>query len=139
MTETKMDLVERLRELDRKGYQPLTGAIGVEAADEIELLRSILNCIVIRRTDGSIVISNADYALNAAAKYMTLPQGKQKIKQNEYNRREEELEDLKCPVCSGSGTCDDADVGDISYNSWTCKLCSGSGIVKPAKRRNQYE
>lgn len=37
-----MDLVERLRELDKKGYQPLTGAIGEEAATEIERLRSLL-------------------------------------------------------------------------------------------------
>ena len=33
------DLVARLRELDRSGYQPLTGAIGEEAAAEIEKLR----------------------------------------------------------------------------------------------------
>jgi hypothetical protein len=26
-----MELTERLRELDKKGYQPLTGAIGEEA------------------------------------------------------------------------------------------------------------
>jgi len=31
-----MDITERLRELDVKGYQPLTGAIGAEAADLIE-------------------------------------------------------------------------------------------------------
>jgi len=39
----KEDLVGRLRELDKKGYQPLTGAIGREAADEIERLRAKLN------------------------------------------------------------------------------------------------
>ena len=33
------DIIERLRELDKKGYQPLTGAIGDEAAREIERLR----------------------------------------------------------------------------------------------------
>lgn len=32
-------LTERLRELDQTGYQPLTGAIGDEAAREIESLR----------------------------------------------------------------------------------------------------
>lgn len=35
-----MDIVARLRELDKKGYQPLTGAIGEEAAAEIERLRN---------------------------------------------------------------------------------------------------
>lgn len=34
-----MDIVKRLRELDKVGYQPLTGAIGNEAALEIEHLR----------------------------------------------------------------------------------------------------
>jgi hypothetical protein len=34
-----MDLTERLRELDGKGYQPSTGALGEEAATEIESLR----------------------------------------------------------------------------------------------------
>ena len=33
------DVVVRLRALDREGYQPLTGAIGEEAAAEIERLR----------------------------------------------------------------------------------------------------
>lgn len=33
------DIVKRLRELDVKGYQPMTGAIGEEAAREIEALR----------------------------------------------------------------------------------------------------
>lgn len=34
-----LDVVVRLRALDREGYQPLTGAIGEEAAAEIERLR----------------------------------------------------------------------------------------------------
>ena len=33
------DLINRLRELDHKGYQPLTGAIGDEAATKIERLQ----------------------------------------------------------------------------------------------------
>lgn len=37
-----MDIVERLIELDEKGYQPMTGAIGAEAATEIERLRSAM-------------------------------------------------------------------------------------------------
>lgn len=37
-----MNIVERLRELDKKGYQPLTGAIGEEAAAEIERQRNLL-------------------------------------------------------------------------------------------------
>lgn len=37
-----MNIVERLRDLDEKGYQSLTGAIGAEAATEIERLRAAM-------------------------------------------------------------------------------------------------
>ena len=33
-------LTERLRELDKRGYRPLTGPIGNEAADELDKLRA---------------------------------------------------------------------------------------------------
>jgi hypothetical protein len=39
---TTMDIVKRLRDLDKNGYQPLTGAIGEEAATEIEKLRKLV-------------------------------------------------------------------------------------------------
>ena len=38
-----------------------------------------------------------------------------------------ELSRLKCPTCHGSGECDDASFGDISYNTWTCTDCKGNG------------
>jgi DnaJ-class molecular chaperone len=37
------------------------------------------------------------------------------------------LEATKCPECHGSGTLDDADFGDISFHTWTCDKCKGTG------------
>ncbi|MBK8810780.1 MAG: hypothetical protein IPN69_08635 [Acidobacteria bacterium] len=37
-----MNIVERIMDIDEKGYQPLTGAIGAEAATEIERLRAAM-------------------------------------------------------------------------------------------------
>ena len=42
------------------------------------------------------------------------------------------LEQLKCPTCQGRGKCDDADLGDISFNTWTCTSCEGHGTNKAA-------
>jgi hypothetical protein len=64
------DIVARLLDLDKHGYQPMTGAIGAEAAAEIKLLRNILYRIVVRRADGSMVICPDEYVLAIASKYM---------------------------------------------------------------------
>lgn len=40
----------------------------------------------------------------------------------------QELEECKCPMCLGTGTVDDADYCDISYNEWECPKCKGLGI-----------
>ncbi len=68
-----MDIVERLRELDEKGYQPLTGAIGEDAATEIMRLRSALGWLVIRRTDGTMRLNQDPMALVMAGKLMKAP------------------------------------------------------------------
>ena len=64
------DIVCRLRELDRTGYQDVTGAIGEEAATEIQRLRSVLGWIVIRRTDGSVRLNDDPQALEIASKLL---------------------------------------------------------------------
>ena len=69
-----MDIIERLRELDKRGYQPLTGAIGAEAADEIERLREALEKIAPTDKPKKIVCPNCD---------STLPEGCGGIFRNE--------------------------------------------------------
>jgi DnaJ-class molecular chaperone len=65
---------------------------------------------------------------------MTLPIKKIGGKMNNYERAVKALNDKKCPVCRGLGKCDDADLGDIYYNEWTCKACAGTGIKKGKQR-----
>ena len=48
---------------------------------------------------------------------------------NKYQKAAEALDNKKCPVCDGLGKCNDADLGDIYYNEWTCKSCQGTGVV----------
>jgi len=46
-----------------------------------------------------------------------------------YDELKTELNDIKCQNCGGTGKCNDADFGDISFNEWTCPACGGSGII----------
>lgn len=32
-----------------------------------------------------------------------------------------------CPECGGTGTLDDAELGDIGFNTWKCETCKGTG------------
>ena len=54
---------------------------------------------------------------------------------NAYQRLEKELERLRCKKCHGSGKCDDAEPGDISFREWTCPDCKGTGIIKDSKKK----
>lgn len=45
-----------------------------------------------------------------------------------FQELKQELEECACIDCNGSGTHNDADAGDITYNEWTCTTCNGSGI-----------
>lgn len=38
------------------------------------------------------------------------------------------LDDARCQRCLGYGTIDDAAPGDISYNTWKCSKCDGTGF-----------
>ena len=46
-----------------------------------------------------------------------------------YQDAVKELEARRCETCQGSGEVDDADLGDIYYNKWTCAVCRGSGFA----------
>lgn len=48
---------------------------------------------------------------------------------SEYTQRKRALEQSKCPECRGLGECDDAEPGDISFRTWKCTRCGGTGIV----------
>lgn len=48
---------------------------------------------------------------------------------SEFNKAIEDLDSRKCKKCHGSGSCDDADLGDISFYTWTCPDCKGSGFT----------
>lgn len=53
---------------------------------------------------------------------------------NRYQKLEEELRRRKCKKCHGVGHCDDAEPGDISYRTWICPDCNGTGINKKEKK-----
>lgn len=53
---------------------------------------------------------------------------------SEYHRRLKELQDSRCPTCYGNGECDDAEAGDMFFNTWTCPTCKGTGIKEESKR-----
>lgn len=53
---------------------------------------------------------------------------------NEYAKLQKELEEKECPKCHGLGECDDADCGDIYFNTWKCPDCNGSGIKPETKK-----
>lgn len=38
------------------------------------------------------------------------------------------LNSIKCQHCSGSGECNDAEPGDISFRTWKCEPCKGTGV-----------
>lgn len=44
-----------------------------------------------------------------------------------FQQNENILEQLRCTTCRGSGTVDDADLGDISFKTYACPKCHGSG------------
>lgn len=49
---------------------------------------------------------------------------------SEYLRALEDLEARKCETCGGLGTVDDAEPGDISFRTFQCPDCKGSGFAR---------
>ena len=45
-----------------------------------------------------------------------------------YHKILKQVEECRCENCGGLGTCDDAEPGDIYYNTWECTECKGSGL-----------
>ena len=45
-----------------------------------------------------------------------------------YDDVREQIESSMCLACGGLGEYDDADIGDISYNTYYCNLCNGTGF-----------
>lgn len=44
----------------------------------------------------------------------------------------EALEKKCCKECNGNGEVDDSYAGDISYSTWECGDCDGTGYMKEA-------
>jgi len=47
---------------------------------------------------------------------------------NIFKQLVDTLDNMKCSTCHGHGECDDADFGDISFRTWRCTACNGSGL-----------
>jgi hypothetical protein len=47
---------------------------------------------------------------------------------SEYQNLVGLVESLKCPTCSGQGDYDDAEPGDIFFNTFRCTVCKGTGF-----------
>lgn len=45
-----------------------------------------------------------------------------------YFEIKQELEECMCPVCFGTGESNDAEPGDIRYDTWECSHCNGTGL-----------
>lgn len=45
-----------------------------------------------------------------------------------YQEVHQYLKNHKCPECGGLGECDDAEPGDIGFNTWVCPKCNGTGF-----------
>ena len=49
--------------------------------------------------------------------------------QSAYEQLKEQVERKACPTCKGHGEVDDAEPGDIAYNTYVCPECKGSGFM----------
>lgn len=47
---------------------------------------------------------------------------------SKYYELLEELKSAKCPDCRGMGEMDDAEAGDVYFNTWVCTSCHGTGL-----------
>lgn len=76
-------------------------------------------------------------AAEAAAKAIYGPDGDREIglcvaSPLTFREAMAELKDKVCEPCSGSGELNDADPGDISFNTWRCTICKGTGFAPGA-------
>jgi len=54
-----------------------------------------------------------------------------------YRELKKWVEDQTCQECRGLGECNDASPFDISFNTWKCTKCGGSGLVESAALQPQ--
>lgn len=47
---------------------------------------------------------------------------------NEYQRQLKALLARSCPICGGSGECNDAEANSMYFNTWPCVNCKASGM-----------
>lgn len=50
------------------------------------------------------------------------------MSENAYWDIRNKLTALVCTTCTGSGKCDDAWPGDVSFSEWQCQTCDGTGF-----------
>lgn len=48
---------------------------------------------------------------------------------SKYTKAKDVLNKYKCPECHGSGKIDDAELGDMAFNTYECSVCYGIGFV----------
>lgn len=53
---------------------------------------------------------------------------------NNYLKLKELILKYKCQTCQGTGHTDDAEPGDICYNTIVCPTCKGTGLTKTIKQ-----
>lgn len=51
------------------------------------------------------------------------------LKASNYAAAQRELDRLRCSNCYGRGLCDDAEPGDMDYETWECDNCDGTGLA----------
>jgi DnaJ-class molecular chaperone len=49
---------------------------------------------------------------------------------SKFQKAVEDIRFKKCAKCDGIGEIDDADFGDIFFNTWECPDCNGTGFAK---------
>ena len=47
---------------------------------------------------------------------------------SKWERMRAELEMRKCPICAGLGSYDDAEPGDIAFDTFPCNACNYTGF-----------
>lgn len=57
---------------------------------------------------------------------------------SKYAEAVELLESLECGTCRGLGKCDDSAPGDISFATWTCNTCGGSGFKRMSDNGSNF-
>lgn len=114
-----------VRILDWFEHKPKTGTSSLQAA--IDLQQKY--CVTIDEDAIDIIAQTLAEAeargRNEISAYEFITNGDAKMVLNV-------LGSAQCKSCGGSGERNDADLGDVSYDTWACTTCSGKGWDKQA-------